>query len=202
MRRFPLALTCASALLITSPAVQAGQNAGCTAYVTWTPTSLLTDVPPAVSRSAYVIVSSGTPSPLSFKGGEVDITWDPPSDCLVRGSTFFSTSTNCAWLNRGSAIPVTTVDVPGHYRVSWGNSLANIVCTSGIAARVQFDASLCTGGGCLSMNTCSVVDSLGAVDTAIITNSILTIGGGGGHNCAATPVEPSTWWRVKSLYRI
>src|SRR5258705_13922807 len=102
MRRFPLALTYASVLLCTASASHAGLNAGCTAYVSWTPSSLLTDVPPAASRSAYVMVTCATA--LSFKGGEVDITWDPGFGCLVHGSTFFSTSSNCGWLNRGGNV--------------------------------------------------------------------------------------------------
>jgi hypothetical protein len=201
MRTLLLALICTGVLLGGASVVSAGLNAGCTAYISWSQTTLVTDAPPAAVSNAFLIVSTGTASPLSFKGGEADITWEPATGCFTHSASFFSTSSNCLWLNRGSNVPVTTIDDPGHYHVAWANTLVNSTCANGTGVRIQFDTSLCSGGGCLALNSFLCLDANGAVDNAIITNGILTIGGGGGHNCGVTPAEPATWGRIKGLYR-
>ena len=193
------------ALAAFATTTHAGANQGATAYLSWSPTALLTDQPCAAINTLYVHVSRS--GGISFRGGEIDLTWDPASNglgCMDHIGTIYKTSTGttCTYLNRGSVVPVVTADDANHFHVAWATNTLLTSCTQGNIVVVQFESDLCTTcGACFSLNFVLLQDSASLLDTATITSGVVTLGGGGGHNCQlVTPAQPTTWGQVKSLY--
>ena len=56
-----------------------GNNFGASAYLTWSATDKnVTDTNPAAINNLYVYLERA--AKLSFKGGEIDLTWNPAGD--------------------------------------------------------------------------------------------------------------------------
>ena len=193
------------AVLCVAGTACAGQNSGALAYLSWSPTSQVTDTAAGATNNLYVRFSRD--AGLSFKGGEIDVTWDPPSNgagCFDHLGTNYKTSsgTTCTYLNRGSTVPVVTDDSETHLHVAWANNSTLTGCTSGAAIQIQYETDGCSDPtGCFSLNYASTLDGNNDVDVATIITSVVTVGGGGGHSCLQTPVAPSTWGGIKALYK-
>jgi hypothetical protein len=147
----------------------------------------------------------------AFYGAELDLLWDPPGDqntCFAKLGTFFPTSTSCTYLNRGANVPVTTIDEPGHYRVAWSNTSVDYTCTSGVAARIQFEFDGCADpSGCFTLGETTVALlclGLSPQCHTIVPPDVFgppaTVNGGGGHNYCVTPVAPSRWGSIKAIF--
>lgn len=184
----------------------AGLNPNVTCDLSWNALSLVTDTNPSAINSMYVRYTAPAGSELSFKGGEIDITWDPAGDgngCFDRVGVTYKTSlgTTCTYLNRGVAVPVIVNDDPNHFHVAWANNSSLTTCTSGAGIQIQFETDTCADGtGCFSLNEAIILDAANGNDLCHIGNAIVTVGGGGSHNCAATAVQPSTWGAIKNIY--
>lgn len=176
------------AALATLPLqASAGSNAGANAYLTWNATDRnVTDTSPAAANNLYVYIERGT-NKLQFKGGEVDLTWDPASDglgCFDHIGTTYKTSsgTTCTYLNRGSAVPVATVDDEHHFHVAWANTSSLTSCSAGAIIQIQFETDGCADAtGCFTLNSCLLLDSSNNQDQATVVGSHATVLGGGTH---------------------
>jgi hypothetical protein len=192
-------------LLCLAGTAFAGANAGASAYLSWNPTSNVTDTNAGAMNNLYVRYVAATGQTLSFKGGEIDLIWNPPGDgggCFDHIGTSYKTSsgTTCTYLNRGNVVPVVTDDSPNHYHVAWASNSAFTGCTAGAGIQVQFETDLCADPrGCFNLTQALILDASNAVDVCAVMGPTATVGGGIGF--CATPVEPSTWGKIKALYK-
>ncbi len=193
-------------LLCLAGAALAGNNAGVQAYISWSSTNNTTTNLQDPTGFSTLFVRVGNIH--EFKGGEVDLIWDPVGDgplstCYGQNPPSFpiSAGTSCKNLNRGNAAGVTTVNVAGHMHFAWANDQALLTCTAGNIAQVLFDFTDCVDPtGCFGLTQCLVLDQNSGIDNAGIAGPVVTVNGGTGHNCAAVPVEPGTWGKIKALY--
>ena len=92
-RTFLAALFC---LMAAATPAAAGLNAGAQAWLSWSATGIQSDLAaPGASNNLYVRVANAS----SFKGGELDLTWNPIGDgesCAAHTGSQFKTSTGCA----------------------------------------------------------------------------------------------------------
>ncbi len=191
-------------LLCFAGSALAGNNAGAQAYLSFSATTQLTDAAASALNNLFVRYVR-TSAPLEFKGGEIDLTWDPASDgagCFDKLSQLYKTATTCTYLNRGLAVPVVTIDDPNHLHVAWANNSTLTGCTAGAGLQIQFQTDGCADPtGCFSLNQALILDSQNVVDATPVASGICTIGGGGSHHCGVTAAEPKSWGTLKSLYR-
>ncbi len=199
IRRFSLVIgivcfVIAGGLVCSGPA-QAGLNAGANAYLTWSATNkLVTDTTPAATNNLYVEIDRT--GGLTFKGGELDLTWNPASDgngCFDHIGTNYKTSsgTTCTYLNRGSTVPIVTEDV-AHLHIAWANTSSSTGCTSGNAIQIQFETDGCANAqGCFTMNYMGLLDSGNAQDVCNILGKTATVSGGTSF-CSTTINHPPT----------
>ena len=192
-------------LLCVAGAAFAGLNSGTQAWLSWSPTAQVLDASPLAQNNLYVrLTRTGG---LTFKGAEVDVTWDPAGDylgCFDHIGTAYKTSlgATCTYLNRGTVVPVTTVDDPSHFHAAWASNLYLTGCTAGAAIQIQYQTDACVDPtGCFSLNSAIIVDSQNLQDQCSISNAVVTVSGGGTHHCTqAVPVQSTTWGHVKNLY--
>jgi hypothetical protein len=189
-----------SLLLVTCSSAYAGGNAGAEAWLSWSASGIQSDLgSPGAANNLYVRVVGAA----AFKGGELDLTWNPQGDgdaCAAHTGTQFKTSTACTYLNRGTTVPVTTVDAPGHLHVAWANDQTNTSCSAGgniVVLTFEYDG--CEDAhGCLSLNSLTLLDGDNVQDAATISGATATIqggstycagaqGGGGGGNAPNVP---------------
>ena len=201
--RLALGTACLLAVLAATVS-RAGQDANAVAWLSWSPTAQVNDTPAAAVNNLYVRVTNLA----QFKEGEIDLTWEPAGDgagCFDNIGIIYKTSsgTTCTYLNRGSAVPVITVDDPDHLHLAWANNSCLTSCTAGAIILVQFETDRCADPtGCFRLNYCAVGDCVaGPFDVLYIANTVVTVGGGGTHHCdVTTPALPSTWGRIKATY--
>ena len=205
-KRVGAALATFAATLLCTTVAHAGSNAGAQVYLSWNPTSQVSDANPAAVNYLYIrAVRSGG---LTFSGGEIAISWDPATNfagtCFAHIGTAYKTSSGatCTYLNRGTATPIVVTDDISEFHVAWSNNAASTGCTSGAIIQVQFETDGCVQGqGCFALNYAALLDTSGRIDQATISNAIVTIGGGGSHTCDGyTPVRSTTWGAVKALW--
>lgn len=182
--------------LAVTPHVARGSNESARAQLSWSATSLVTDLAaPGASATLALQLTSGV---TSFKGGECEIRWRPLGDsnsCFVRSGALFRTSagTVCTYLNRGTAVAFDLLDVPGDYHVTWTNPQALSGCAAGTIVLFTFDLSGCTSpAASFSLCSLSLEDANGGV-TALASGQLgvpATLAGGGGFtaSCANPPV--------------
>ena len=195
-------------LLCIAGAAFAGNNAGASAYLSWNPLSQVTDTAASAANQLYVRYVAAAGHNLDFKGSEIDLIWDPPGDgagCFDHTGTTYKTSltTTCTYLNRGSAVPVVTADDPNHFHVAWADAVSQgfTSCSAGAGIQIAFETDTCANpAGCLTLTSCTLLDTNNAVDPCQIANPSVTVAGGTSH-CPASAVEPSTWGHIKGLYR-
>lgn len=211
-RRQVLFATVVVALTCSAPATG---HAALGAYLSWSASdphvSDLAGPPPTANLYVWF---TDLPDPL-YNGADVELVWDPPGDqvwCMAQVGTFIKTSSgsDCTYLNRGTAIPVTLYDEAGHYEVSWGNAVSTPLCTSGIAFFATFEFDGCPQGlvsGCIAFGPATApylcITSSPACHTPVYPDVVgppATVNGGGGHAFCATPVAPTRWGGVKALY--
>ncbi len=191
-----LAASCAAVCLVLLPADGHAANENAQAQLSWSATSLVTDVAtPASSVTLSVQLTSGV---TSFKGGECEIRWRPLGDsssCLVRTSTLFRTSagTVCTYLNRGTPVSIEVTDVPGTHRVQWTSAQSLNTCAAGTIAQFIFDLSGCAApAASFSLCALSLNDANGGVTElpALQLGVPVTLAGGGSFtaSCANPPV--------------
>ena len=197
-------------LCVTAVAAFAGNNSGVSAYLSWSPTSNVTDTAASAANNLYVRYVAAVGKTLEFKGGEIDLIWDPPGDgagCWDHIGTSYKTSsgTTCTYLNRGSAVPVITADDPNHFHVAWANNSTLTGCTAGAGIQVQFETDLCADpAGCVGMTLARTLDGQNNTDDAVIAGPVATVAGGGSHLPACqpvSPVQPTTWGKIKGVFR-
>ena len=195
-------------LLCVAGAAFAGANSGAQAWLSWSATTQVTDTPATVATTTNLYVRFTRTGGLSFKGGEIDITWDPASDyvgCFDHTGTTYKTSTGstCTYLNRGSAVPVVVADDASHFHVAWAcPSASPTTCTAGAGIIIAMELDTCADPtGCISLNSAITIDSNNVQDVCSIGNAVVTVAGGGVHKCLqAVPVRSTTWGAVKNLY--
>lgn len=185
-------------------------NNGTFAYLAWSATDTTkTDlVGNAATANLYLIYRK--PEGLTFKGGEIDITWTPPGDpgsgCFEHTGTSTKTSTLCTYLNRGTAVPIVLFDDPGHFHQVWANNMFSTGCTLGAGIQISFEFDLCatsTPNGVITLNYVNLIDDKNDVNDSISQAD----GGYGGVTLQqpvvtvnATPVQPTTWGAIKRQY--
>lgn len=150
------------------------------AWLTWSSSGIVSDLATPGAASKLFVRLQGV---SSFKGAELDLTWNPLGDganCATIVSTLYRTSTDCTYLNRGSVVPIVTVDAPGHYHVAWANSLGNTDCVAGgNAVELDFAYDGCANpAGCISLNCLQVIDETNALVPVAIVGHTATILGG------------------------
>jgi hypothetical protein len=197
-------------LLTIAGAAFAGNNNGVMAYLSWASgNKTTTNTASGAANNLFVRLERATA--MDFKGAEIDLIWSPTRDaewfgCFERLGSFFQTSSSCTtsgYLNRGSNVPVTTLDDPNHYHVAWASDLSS-ACTQGNACRIQFETDLCSdygrsdNSGCFNLTAMQVLDSNSVIDQAIVAGAVATVDNGTQY--CATPVEPTTWGSIKGLY--
>lgn len=196
-------------LLTVAGAAFAGNNVGTMAYLSWASgNSTTTNTTSGPANNLFVRLERATA--IDFKGAEIELIWSPTRilddvGCFERLGTFFATSPSClttSYLNRGSNVPVTTIDEPNKYHVAWSNTLVS-ACTVGNGCRIQFETDLCAeygrdGQGCFNLTACQLLDANNSIDVATIAGPIATVDNGIAY--CATPVQPTTWGNIKDLY--
>jgi hypothetical protein len=122
---------------------------------------------------------------LSYKGAEFDLTWSPDGDpdagCYAHVGTNFKSSPGgvCTYLNRGTTLPIVTVDKPGALHVAWANTMDLTSCSAGAVVQIQFEFDGCEDArGCFSLNTLTLLDANNVVDAAWVAGSTVTVRGG------------------------
>jgi hypothetical protein len=135
----------------------------------------------SVSRLFVYVERAGG---LTFKGGEVDLTWNPGGDgsgCLDRTGVVFRTSGTgtCTYLNRGMAVHVIDTDDPNHFHFAWANTSTLTGCTAGVIVEIDFELDACVDPrGCFTMNYCALLDGSSLIDEAIRAGRHATVNGG------------------------
>src|SRR5262249_43991606 len=146
--------------LVLPYATHAAGNDGAHAWLTWSPTSVVSNLTtPSASNNLYVRIEGAA----SFKGAEIDLSWTPAGDgatCAAHTATIYATSTDCTYLNRGTAVPVVSADDPGHLHIAWSNTATNTDCAAGGNAVVlQFAYDGCADpSGCITLACVQLVD--------------------------------------------
>jgi hypothetical protein len=98
-------------------------------------------------------------------------------------------------------VPVVTADDPNHFHVAWANNSTLTGCTAGAGIQVVFETDLCANpAGCVGLTYASILDSQNSADVTAVLGPVATVAGGGGHQCAATPVQPTTWGKIKDVF--
>ena len=199
-----LASTCAG----TALGGPSQKNAGTFAYLAWSPTDTTATDNGGTYAAANVYVIYRRPAGLSFRGGEIDLTWTPAGDgagCFDHvGVNYRSSSgTLCTYLNRGNEVPVVVNDDPDHFHVAWASNEASTGCTLGAGIQVAFETDLCsnpTPEGAFTLNFAHLLDD---VSNANDSRDPL-LGGYGGVTISQprvtmnpTPVRPTTWGAIK-----
>jgi hypothetical protein len=190
----------------------AGKNSGTSAYLSWASGNrTTTNTASGAANNLFVRLERSTA--MDFKGAEIDLIWSPTRDaewfgCFERLGSFFQTSSTCTtsgYLNRGSNVPVTTLDDPNHYHVAWASDLVS-ACTQGNACRIQFETDLCAdygladNMGCFTLTSCLLLDSDSVIDNGIVAGPTATVDNGTSY-CGGSPVEPTTWGTIKGLFK-
>ncbi len=200
-----LAATCLAGMAFAQ-----GKNSNAKAYLSWSSSNTTsTDLTTPGAANSLFIRFEGVEE---FKGAEIDLIWDPignldtDANCFAQNGVFQSTSsgTSCTYLNRGTSVPVTTIDINGHHHVAWASDTANTSCTAGNAARIIFNFEGCLDVpivGCFKLTQALILDGANAVKTLPIMGEFATVNGGGDRCAGLTPVEPATWGTIKSLWR-
>ena len=182
---------------------------GTNVYLAWsatdtTATNIVGDAATLGTKNLYVIYYN--PNGLSYKGGEIDLVWNPPgnqADCFALVATQYKTSTTCTYLNRGSAVPVETANEPGHYHVAWANNTALTDCSygAGILLQFEFDGADCgaTPVGYFRLTYAAILDATNAKRDST-NNYVAIVGPEVGVN-GGSPVAPTTWGAIKSIYK-
>ncbi len=192
-RRVFLAL--AALAVIPLSQAHAGANVGATAQLCWSATDTTQKdlATPGASNNLYVVVRRG--GALQFKGAELDLTWtpagDPDAGCFAHIGSVFKTSsgTTCTYLNRGSAVPVTVNDDPGHYHVAWANTSSLTSCTAGAVIQMQFEFDGCADArGCFTLNSLTLLDASSLQDKAIVSGPFASVLNGACVGGGAPPV--------------
>jgi hypothetical protein len=172
-------------LLAGASGAHAGGNIGAVGYLTWNATDKnATDLAsPGVVNNLYVYIERS--GGLSFKGAELDLTWNPlgapDGTCYAHSGTTFKTSsgTTCTYLNRDTAVPVTTADEAGHLHVAWANTAPLTSCSSGSIIQIQFEFDGCTDPrGCFTLNSLTLLDNTNEQDAATVAGPRATVNGG------------------------
>lgn len=186
----------------------AQKNANVTAYLSWNGLSTVSDLTTPGAANNLFLRFDGVDE---FKGAEVEITWDPvgnQADCFAQVGFFFKTSlgTTCTYLNRGSAVPVTLYDEPGRFAVAWANAEALTGCTSGTVfyLTMEFDGADCSEvplTGCFRIKYAKILDAANVIALVTLASPTATVNGGGTHCDVLTPVEPTTWGNIKSIFK-
>ena len=186
----------ACALLCLAPLARAGANTGATASLAWSGTSATDLASPGAVQTIDVHFGHLT----EFKGAEIDLVWAPEDACVQTVSRLFRTSASCAYLNRGTAVPIVTTDDPGHLHLAWAcNGTAQ--CTDGIGLQLQFDLSSCgDAAGCFGLTKALVLDGQNATDACQVTGVPLTFRGGSADYCRPGP-RHTVWGKIKSIYK-
>lgn len=197
-------------LLVVAGAAFAGNNVGTMAYLSWSNANhTTTNIASGAALNMFVRYERATP--IDFKGAEIDLIWNPirtadDLGCFEKLATFFATSSTCttsSYLNRGSNVPVTTIDDPNHFHVAWANTVVGNLCSVGNACRIQWETDLCgdygrTSEGCFTLTSALVLDSNSVIDQVAVAGAVATVDNGTQY--CATPVEPTTWGNIKGLY--
>jgi hypothetical protein len=198
------------ALLATATATHAGNNAGALAYLSWSSGDhATTNTAAGAANNLFIRLERVTP--MNFTGAEIDLIWRPirtagDFGCFEKLGTFLETNTICStsgYLNRGSTVPVTTLDDANEYHMAWSCTLPS-ACAQGNACRMLFETDLCatygrSSEGCFCLTYCLVTDASGSMDVLTIAGPCVTVDGGSQY--CATPAAPTTWGAVKGLYR-
>src|SRR5262245_6783204 len=129
-------------LLLLAATAFAGNNPGTMAYLSWSATSNVTNTT-NLNPFLYVRYVAATGKTLDFLGAEVKILWSPVGDgagCWDLTNVVYKTSAGatCTYLNRGSAVPVATIDA-GDADISWANTTGLTGCTAGAICQIQFE---------------------------------------------------------------
>jgi hypothetical protein len=192
-----LAVSCLA--LSASLASAQGFNFGGQAYLSWSRDATVRDITTACGDVNLYLKLSNI---HEIKGCEFRIIWSPDEATtgMVLGGVFFPTSnTGCTYLMRGTVITVeVSPDDGSSYAVAGAGSGITTECDFGNVAVIalNFDGS---PGGCASMPISfslayvRVTDSIGVINNMSIIGAATILG--------ATPVEPSTWGSIKSLYK-
>jgi hypothetical protein len=197
-------------LLVLAGAAMAGNNVGTMAYLSWSNANHTTTNTASGPANNLFVRYERIGALMDFKGAEIDLIWSPTrsvddAGCFEKLGTFFATSSSCTtsgYLNRGSNVPVTTIDDPNHFHVAWSNTAA-AACEQGNACRIQFETDLCgdygrTGEGCFTLTSALALDGANTIDQVAVAGPVATVDNGTQY--CATPVEPSTWGKIKGLY--
>ena len=187
-------------LLILPTGAHAGHNPDAQAWLSWSPTEQIVDIPDAPVVNLYVRITDVS----QFRGAIVDLAWRPPTDttgCFEHVGTIYKTASDCTYLNRGTVVPVVPVDTTGHFRVGWWNNDCNDSCSTGAALVIQFSTDGCPGqAGCFTLDSVTVYDCYSLTDACSIGYAICRINGGG-DSCTPAATIPSTWGGIKALYK-
>ncbi len=190
MRPSLLALPIVALLGLAPQISRADCLTGARAYLTWSTADVQSDLPaPGDIATLYVRLEGAA----SFKGGEIELVWSPAGDdtCFAHIGTSFRTSGDCTYLNRGTTIPVVTVDEPGNYHVAWSNTESNEVCASGgNAIALQFELDGCADPtGCFVLKYMQIIDGANIPVPVTVCGTTATVQGGSSF-CSATNRPP------------
>ncbi len=204
---------------MTAHAAQS-QNVGARAYLAWSTTDTTAieknDVDVNSTPNLYVIFrqdpANGNGTGLDFAGAEIDLIWsanvsiDAGLACFEHSGTTYKTSagTTCTYLNRGSAVPVTTADDPGHLHVAWANSSNLTNCTQGVGIVLQFDFSGCAdptmSRGTFQLTEVKLIDKDKVLVDSSGNGGGMSIGGAVAYVNRDTPVLPTSWGSIKRQF--
>ncbi len=198
-------------LCLSVTAFADSENRDARAYLSWSSTdTLVTDLTtPGPANNLFLIFrqDNGDGSGLDFKGAEIDLTWSANETmgpaCFEHTGTTFKTSsgTTCTYLNRGSAVPVTTADDFGVFHVAWANTTPLTGCTQGVGLVMAFEFDGCVGAtprGTITMNLAQLLDSNNIIVSS--ADGTMSIGNASVYINQDTPVQPTTWGAIKSQY--
>jgi hypothetical protein len=197
-------------LLVLAGAALAGNNAGAMGYLSWANGNHTTTNTASGAANNLFVRLERIGAPMDFKGAEIDLIWSPVRGvddlgCFEKLAIFFATSSTCTtsgYLNRGSNVPVTTIDDPNHFHIAWSNTAVS-ACEQGNATRIQFETDLCgdygrTGEGCFTLTSMLALDGNNTIDQVTVAGPLATVDNGTQY--CATPVQPTTWGSIKGLY--
>lgn len=192
-----LAVSCVA--LSAGLAFAQGENYGGQAYLSWSRDATVRDINTACGDVNLFLKLSNI---HEIKGCEFKIIWNP--DEATTGQALagvaFPTSApgNCTYLMRGTIVTVeVSPDDGSSYAVAGAGSGLETACTFGNVAVIMlnFDGA---PGGCAqlpisySLAYVKTTDHIGVINNMSIIGAATILG--------ATPVEPTTWGNIKSLY--